>query len=253
MHGIDEHDALCFEEVAAGEDAAVDGADAGGNQDPGSFLAGEREGFGESISCHAGGVWGGGIVGPSVSWSVPVAVAVDQALFVDVIDEGLQGVLDWAFAAFEEHSGRFLSVAVGGAVQGTDTGEVDLVLLTVDEVLLSRGGEGGIAGADDQSCSEEDGNYRKHNHEDRVDKHSDPFPEGPPGFLSSGKAFLFLPLAPSNGPVLKDVENGYQGGPDDRGDTNPALFDAQLRYTEDNAHIHEEEDGQHYAGYGHGL
>jgi ABC-type tungstate transport system permease subunit len=53
-------------------------------------------------------------------------------LFVDSVDEWLQGVVHWAFAAFEEDGGWSVSVAIGSAIETADTGEVDLVFLTID-------------------------------------------------------------------------------------------------------------------------
>ena len=126
------------------------------------MLAGDGEGFGERGLVHAGGVGGGGVVGPSEAGAVPVAVAGDGAVFVGRVDEGLEGAFDGILAGFEQDGGVPLAIVVVSNV--TYTSEVDLVFGAVDVIAFSWGFERCISRAEDQGRREEDGHDDEDDH-----------------------------------------------------------------------------------------
>jgi hypothetical protein len=106
------------------------------------------------------------------------------------------------FAGFEEDSWDFLTSFIGCYISGTEY--MNLVLVAIDEVALSRSWKRGVPSAEDEGRRHKN-DYDCHDDQDNgCSQDGAPFSQASAGFSTPRQSFLFLTLTICNDSISED-------------------------------------------------
>lgn len=209
VEGVEQDEPLDGVAVAGREDARVDGAHAGADEDPGAVLARAGQGLADGLDDHAGGRGGGRRVAPGEARAVDVAVPADGAVVDGGVGELPEAVLDGA-VGLKEHRGQLGALGVGRVALAKD---VQVVLVVVNGVQLAGRGQAGVEGAEDQGAGHEQEDHVEDGHGNGRDEHRGPFAQAASGFCPSGQPFLLFILSPENEAIRGKDPDGNEESP----------------------------------------
>lgn len=236
---VDEHDTDSVAVVSGSENARDDGTVAGRHKKPRTLLTDDCKSLGKCIGGHTGTVWAWSIVRPGVTWTVPVAVAVDRAVLVRGVGPVLKVILGRTLAGFDDHGWVLVSIAVVGDI--SNTSNVNLVLVAVDEDSLAIHFEGSIASAKDEGSGHEDNNDGVDGKNGSSEEDGQPLLESTASLWTTGEALFFLGLAPGDNAIGEDAPHCHQSSPYDGSDTRSALFGTYACNNDNDEHVSEEQ------------
>jgi hypothetical protein len=248
---VNHHDTSNVTDVASGEDARDDRAVASRDEDEGALLTSDGQSLGQSIGRHTGTVRARSAIRPSVTRTVPVAVAVDSAVLPSSVGPVLEVVLGRHFASLKEESRVGSTVrAIGDVAHAC---KVDLVLVAINVVALAFHRQRSIASAQDEGCGHEDGNDSVDDEDQGSDGNGQPFAQCPACLGTTSKTLLFFLLAPSHYSVCNDTPKTDKSSPSDRGNTRPTLLNSKAGDGKDHDQVNGQDGGDDARGDAHAL
>lgn len=251
MERVDHHDTSNVADVTSGEDARDNGAVASRDKDERTLLTSDSQSLGQSIGRHTGAVRARSAIRPSVTRTVPVAVAVNGAVLPSSIGPVFEIVLRRHFASLEQESRVGSTIRVVCDV--AHARKVDLVLVAIDVVALALHIQRSIASAQDEGCGHKDGNDSVDNEDQGSQGDGQPLAQCSARLSATSKTFLFFLLAPSNYSIGDDTPKTDKSSPGNRGNTRPTLLDSEAGNGKDHDQIDGQNSGDDARGDTHAL